>query len=188
MRRRDGERGGGISHSGQPTEGSRLPWFQSSCGWCCWADWRQAAGCLTAADGATQVSKNTQALSLAYMCHIIPVIIILSTYRTAHTHMCTHTHMHTHMYMHMHTQTTLLGVMMLLAFYVAASSPPPEYTEQSTMTSVVFEYRDVELSHWIYTCARNIVFDPKKPKLNEWPANNTDSYMDRVKRKKLNLI
>lgn len=75
----------GVSHSGHPRDGSRLPWFQSSCGWCCWADGRQAAGCLTAADGATQVSKNTQALSLAYMCHIIPVIILLSTH-SAHTH------------------------------------------------------------------------------------------------------
>ncbi len=124
------ERGGGVSHPGHPTDGSQLPWFQSSCGWCCWADGRQAAGCLTAADGATQVSKNTQALSLAYMCQIIPVIIFLST----HTHAHTHTQIETRQ---LHGESWL-GFSRLLAFYVAASSPP-EYTEQSTVTSALIK-------------------------------------------------
>lgn len=44
------------------------------CGWCSCANGRQAAGRQTAADGAAQVSKNTQAPLLAYMCHIVTVI------------------------------------------------------------------------------------------------------------------
>lgn len=77
-------------HPGQHTDESWLPWFQSSCAWCCWTDGRQTAGCLTAADGAKHVFRNTQALSFAYMCHIIPVIIILF----AQTHRLTCTHLH----------------------------------------------------------------------------------------------
>lgn len=44
------------------------------CGWRSRANGRQAAGRQTAADGAAQVSKNTQAPLLAYMCHIVTVI------------------------------------------------------------------------------------------------------------------
>lgn len=87
-----GRRGEGRSFWA-PHRWCQLPWFQSSCGWCCCANGRQAAGRLTAADGATQVSKNTQALSLAYMCHIITVIIFLSTHGER-TCTCTRTQRH----------------------------------------------------------------------------------------------
>lgn len=48
------------------------------CGWRSRANGRQAAGRQTAADGAAQVSKNTQAPLLAYMCHIVTVIFFFS--------------------------------------------------------------------------------------------------------------
>lgn len=92
---REGGKREGVSHYRQPAEGRRLPWFRSVlvvagvAGVAGLMGGRKAAGCLTAADGAAQGSKNTQTLSLAYMCHSVFVIIVVHTSHTyAHTHRC----------------------------------------------------------------------------------------------------
>lgn len=64
-----------VSHCEHPADGASCYGFGVVVAGVAVPTGRQAAGRLTAADGATQVSKNTQARLLAYMCHIITVIV-----------------------------------------------------------------------------------------------------------------
>lgn len=64
-----------VSHCEHPADGASCYGFGVVVAGVAVPTGRQAAGRLTAADGAMQVSKNTQARLLAYMCHIITVIV-----------------------------------------------------------------------------------------------------------------
>lgn len=69
-----------VSHSEHPADGASCYGFGVVVAGVAVPTGRQAAGRLTAADGATQVSKNTQARLLAYMCHIITVVVFLGAF------------------------------------------------------------------------------------------------------------
>lgn len=78
-----------VSHCEHPADGASCYGFGVVVAGVAVPTGRQAAGRLTAADGATQVSKNTQARLLAYMCHIIAVIVfwVLFFFPLSYPHM-----------------------------------------------------------------------------------------------------